>query len=166
LLNPSELYPVESGYFFYSSDNRYFNIYFTYYDIEYQENEKIRSEEYLMIGVEQIPKVPEIYNNEELAGGDTKPTEEIDIALTTAIKNFFATNPEEILIYLLSTERGKQAARKRRFTRIVDKLGEDITCFNYEFDSEYPDTGFLVLTNNPETDAIEAIFDEYVRQFI
>lgn len=119
-----------------------------------------------MIGVEQIPKVPEIYSNEELAGGDTKPTEEIDIALTTAIKNFFATNPEEILIYLLSTERGKQAARKRRFTRIVDKLGEDITCFNYEFDSEYPDTGFLVLTNNPETDAIEAIFDEYVRQFI
>ena len=165
MLNPSELYPLESGYFFYTSDNRYFSIYFTYYTIEFQENEEIRSEEYLMIGIEQIPEVPEIYRVEELDRGDNRPAEEIDTALTTAIRNFFAANPEEILIYLLSTERGKQAARKRRFNRIVEKLDEDITCFNYEFDSEYPDTGFLVLTNNPKTDQIEAMFDEYVRQF-
>ena len=118
-----------------------------------------------MIGVEQIPELPEFYADEELLRSDTKPTEEIDIALTAAIRKFFDANPKEILIYLLSTERGKQAARKRRFTRIVDKLGDEITCFNYEFDSEYPDTGFLILTNNPETAAIEAIFDEYVRQF-
>lgn len=118
-----------------------------------------------MIGVEQIPELPETYSDEELVRDDTKPAEEIDTALTTAIRSFFATNPHEILIYLLSTDRGKQAARKRRFTRIIDKLGDDITCFNYEFDSEYPDTGFLVLTNNPETDNIEAMFDEYVRQF-
>ncbi len=119
-----------------------------------------------MIGVEQIPKVPEIYKNEELTKGDTKTTEEIDTALIIAIKKFFAANPKEILIYLFSTAHGKQAARKRRFTRIVEKLGEDITCFNYEFDSIYPDTGFLVLTNNTETDAIKAIFDEYIRQLI
>ena len=165
MLSPSELYPLESGYFFYTSDNRFFNIYFTYYTIEFQENEEIRSEEYLMIGIEQIPAVPEIYREEDLPGGDTKPAEEIDTALITAIRKFFAANPEEILIYLLSTERGKQAARKRRFTRIVEKLDENITWFNYEFDIEYPDTGFLVLTSNLKTDAIKAIFDEYVRQF-
>ena len=165
MLSPSDLFPLESGYFFYTSDDRYFNIYFTYYTIEYQVNEELKSEEYLMIGVEQIPNLPKAYSHEELSKNDTKPTEEIDTALTTAIKNFFAKNPHEVLIYLLSTESGKQAARKRRFTRIVDKLGDDIICFNYEFDGEYPDTGFLVLTDNPDTDNLEAIFDEYVRQF-
>jgi hypothetical protein len=97
--------------------------------------------------------------------GNSNPTEEIDTALLTAIRNFFESNPHEVLIYLLSTEKGKQAARKRRFTRIIENLVEDITCFNYEFDSAYPDTGFLVLTDNPETSKIEAMFDEYVRQF-
>lgn len=118
-----------------------------------------------MIGLAPIPSIPEPYTREGLQFSDAKPSDEIDTALTTAIRKFFDNSPDEILIYLLSTQEGKQAARKKRFKSIVENLGEEITCFNYEFDTGFPDTGFLVLTNNPDSDAVQSMFDEFVEQF-
>lgn len=165
MLSPSKLYPHESGYSFYTSDKRYFNIYFTIYTIQLEEKGELRSEDKIMIGLSPIPFVPEPYTTEELYFSDGRPGEEINAAIVTAIKKFFANNQKEILLYLLSTKKGQQAARKKRFKDIVDQLGEEITYYNYEFDNGYPDNGFLVLTNNPSIEAIKALFDRYVKQF-
>ncbi|MGE6901381.1 hypothetical protein [Pedobacter suwonensis] len=165
MLSPSELYSYESGYFFYTSDKRYFNIYFSVYTIELEENGALRSEDKIMIGLSPIPGVPQPYTEEELGFSNGKPRDEINTAMVTAIKKFFNSSPKEILLYLLSTQKGQQAARKKRFASIVDQLGEEITCYNYEFDNGFPDNGFLVLTNNPDSEAIKALFDEYVKQF-
>lgn len=130
-----------------------------------EENEILQSEEKIMIGLAPIPRVPEPYSNEELDFTGRKPAHEINIALVTAIKKFFENNPEEILLYLLSSHKGQQAARKKRFKSIVEELGEEIICFNYELDNGFPDNGFLVLTRNPNREVIKAFFDEYVKQF-
>lgn len=164
MLSPSNLYESESGYFFYTSDNRYFNIYFTPYTFEFNQEGELRSEEYLMIGLENIPELPLEYADEELSFANGNPAEEINDALISAIQRFFEVNPDQVLIYILSTQKGQHKARKRRFKKIVANLGNEISCINYELD-EFPDMGFLILTNNPNTEEIDGVFREYINQF-
>lgn len=166
MLSPSNLYPTDCGYFFYTNDGRYFSIYFTPYFLEWEDEDgHVQSEEYTMIGIEPVPNVPEEYAAEELGFTDERSSTQIDTALSEAINNFFDANSNEILIYFLSTKKNQHRVRRRRFEKVVAQLGEEITCVNYELD-EFPDTGFLILTDHRDKDDITAFFNEYIEQLL
>ena len=166
MLSPSNLYSYASGYFFYTSDYRYFSIYFTTYTAELEENGTVISRDFIMIGFNLLKIVPSEFENEDLTITHDKPSEEIDNALESAIQNYFAAAKNEPLLYLLSTGNAQHKARTRRFGKVADKLQKDITIVNYEFDDEsIPDTGFMILSKNPHIDNLNKFFNKYVRQF-